>query len=435
MTANSLTISLQELRNAYRLDKLQSDLSAYRGMERLHAGQRLIAEHPARFKLLCCGRKWGKTDFAAELLNSSLRQGRLVASLAPAYKTTRAIWEYLVPRLPKESQVNQGTLTIKMPNGGRYTGWSLDTTAADGVRPYEYDDIVIDEAAFVPGLYRKWTDILLPTLSKRKGNAYFLSTPAGFNDFFKLFQMGQDPNEPLWSSWKFPTVGHAYGNPHIDPAEIEMQRKLLPMRSFNQEYNAAFEEDAGVIYDQFDSTLDSGNVSYTAEYNPELPVMWGVDDGYVYGEGPGSASYHPRVIIFAQFTPNGGVNVFDEYVAAGEVEEVSLANALAKPYTSPSVAYVDSSAAQLKARIWQMGIQTVGATHKVMEGIKNVRRLICDGQGERLLKFHPRCKVCIEEHQMYRYDVVSLSGEPKPLKVGDHTTDSVRYLCFSLRYE
>ena len=417
-------------------EKLRDDLApavSYDGMARLHPGQRLIADHPARFKLLCCGRKWGKTDFAAELLNNALRQGRWVASLAPAYKTTRAIWEYLVPRLPKDAHVNQGTLSIKLPNGGKFTGWSLDTTAADSVRPFEYDDIVVDEAAFVPALYSKWTEILLPTLSKRRGSAYFLSTPCGFNDFFRLFQMGQDPDEELWASWKFPTVGHVYGNPHIDPAEIEMQHKLLPERSFKQEYMASFEDDAGVIYDNFSSEIDAGNVSYNAEYDPSLPVAWGVDDGYVYGEGPGSASYHPRVILFAQFTPRGGVNIFDEYVQAGEVEEISIANALAKPYPRPDVVYIDSSAAQLKARIHALGLQTIGATHKVAEGIKNVRRLICDGQGQRLLMFHPRCKISIKEHQMYRYDIHS-NGEPKPLKVDDHTNDCGRYLCWSLRY-
>jgi hypothetical protein len=413
------------------LQRIKERATAYDGMARLHPGQRLIADHPARFKLLCCGRKWGKTDFAAELLNSALREGKWVASLAPAYKTTRAIWEYLKPRLPNAAKVNEGTLKIDLPNGGKYTGWSLDTTAADSVRPFEYDVIVVDEAAFVPALYYKWTEILLPTLSKRKGCAYFLSTPQGFGDFFKLFQMGQDPDEALWMSWKFPTVGHEYGNPHIDPDEIEMQRKLLPSRSFSQEYGASFEEDAGAVYDQFDPTLGTGNVSYEAEYNPDLPVVWGVDDGYVYGDGPGSANYHPRVILFAQYTAQGGVNIFDEYVATGEVEEISLQNALAREYRRPDMVYIDSSAAQFKARIWALGIQTFGATHKVNEGIKNVRRLICDGQGVRLMRFNPRCKVCIREHQTYRYDLSS-TGEPKPLKIDDHTTDISRYLSVPL---
>lgn len=396
----------------------------------LHPGQRLIHDSPARFKLLCCGRKWGKTDFAAQVLKIALQRGWYTASLAPKYKVTRAIWDYLYPRLPTDANLNQGNISAKLANGGKYTGWSLETTAADSIRPFEYDLLVIDEAAYIPGLAQKWSEILLPTLSKRRGYALFLSTPNGFGDFFRLYQLGQG-DDPLWQSWQFPTVGHEYGNPHIDPAEIEMQRKLLPERSFRQEYMARFEEDAGAIYDNF----STGNVSTDAEYNPYLPVEWGVDDGYVFGEGIGSASYHPRVFLLGQFTARGGLNIFAEYIACGEVEEVSLDHVLQLPYTKPDVAHVDSSAAQLKARIWSKGIQTVGATHKVLEGIKNVRRLICDGQGERLIQIHPRCVHTIRELQTYRYDLnSSATGEPKPLKLDDHCADALRYLCHKLRF-
>lgn len=424
---------MQQQASLHRLQRAKIQSEQARNLERLHPGQRLIADSAARFKLLCCGRKWGKTDFAAQILKIALDRGWLTASLAPKYKMTRAIWEYLYPRLPADSKVNQSSISARLTNGGQYTGWSLESTAADSIRPFEYDLLVIDEAAYIPGLAQKWGEILLPTLSKRRGYALFLSTPNGFGDFFKLFQLGQG-NDSLWESWQFPTVGHEYGNPHIDPAEIEMQRKLLPDRSFRQEYMARFEEDAGAIYDNF-SVVEGGNVTLDAEYDPSLGVVWGVDDGYVFGEGIGSTSYHPRVILLGQYTAQGGVNIFAEYIACGEVEEVSLQNVLALGYPRPDVAYVDSSAAQLKARIWALGIQTVGATHKVSEGIKNMRRLICDGQGQRLYRVHPRCVHTIREHQTYRYDLNSAAtGEPKPLKLDDHTTDAGRYITFSLRF-
>ncbi|MCK5614270.1 hypothetical protein KAR91_71050, partial [Candidatus Pacearchaeota archaeon] len=44
----------------------------------------------------------------------------------------------------------------------------------------------------------------------------------------------------------------------------------------------------GAVFDNFDEEF---NVSYDAEYNPDFPVRWGVDDGYVYGDGPGYANY------------------------------------------------------------------------------------------------------------------------------------------------
>lgn len=191
----------------------------------------------------------------------------------------------------------------------------------------------------------------------------------------------------------------------------------------------------GIIYDNFSPDL---NVSEQADYNPDWKtVAWGGDDGYAAGQGPGTEGYHPRVILLAQYTPQGGVNIFAEYVKTNELSERTLDNVLALPYPAPEIAHIDSSAAELRARLWERGIYTIGATHKVSEGIKNVRRLICDGNGMRLLKIHPRCKETIREFLSYRYNPNFTGvqvGEPAPLKMDDHCMDSVRYLCWPLRY-
>lgn len=192
----------------------------------------------------------------------------------------------------------------------------------------------------------------------------------------------------------------------------------------------------GVIYDNFDPTIGQ-SVTYEAEYNDSYSVRWGIDDGYVRGQGPGTASYHPRVILFANITPQGFVYVFDEYYATGELSEVSIQNCLDKPYKRPEIGFIDSSAAELKARLWSSGIQTLGATHKVGEGIKNARRFMCDPNGVRMVKIHPRCVNLIRELQSYAYDAdstVSTVGERKPSKIDDHGPDALRYLLWNLRY-
>lgn len=190
----------------------------------------------------------------------------------------------------------------------------------------------------------------------------------------------------------------------------------------------------GVVFDNFDEAL---NVTLEAEYTLDRAVAWGVDDGYAYGAGPGTQSYHPRVVLFGQVTALGGMNIFDEYYATQELSERTLTNVLERPYARPDIAYVDSSAAEFKARIHEQQIPTMGATHMVSEGIKNTRRLICDGNGVRLLTIHPRCVNLIRELQSYQYDEhsrVANVGEPKPLKQDDHGIDSLRYMCHTLRY-
>jgi hypothetical protein len=46
------------------------------------------------------------------------------------------------------------------------------------------------------------------------GEAWFLSTPKGFNYFKTLFDRGQDPEQTDWASWQMPSEG----NPHIAPS-------------------------------------------------------------------------------------------------------------------------------------------------------------------------------------------------------------------------
>lgn len=189
----------------------------------------------------------------------------------------------------------------------------------------------------------------------------------------------------------------------------------------------------GAVYDNFSLEY---NVTPDAEYNPAWHTFWGCDDGYAHGEGPGTAGYHPRAFLLAQQRGDGGFNIFDEYYQTLELPETSIRECVERGYHKPRLAMVDSSAAELRRRLADAGIINAGATHKIVDGIKVVRRFICDGQGVRLLKIHPRCVNLIRELQAYRYDDRSRTvdaGEPKPLKVDDHLCDALRYLLWNFR--
>jgi phage terminase large subunit len=189
----------------------------------------------------------------------------------------------------------------------------------------------------------------------------------------------------------------------------------------------------GVVFDNFSLT---GNVSTSAEYNPELETYWGVDDGYAHGGGVGTISHHPRVILLAQQTSVGGINIFAEYYETLQMPEASLDEVISWPYKLPRIALVDSSAAELRRRLSDKGIFNGAATHRISDGIKIMRRFVCDGNGVRLLQIHPRCKNLIREMQSYRYDDKGRSseaGEPKPLKLDDHTIDGCRYLLWNFK--
>ena len=59
-------------------------------------GQREIAEHPARFKVVCCGRRWGKTLLGVVLCLRTALPGGRTWWVAPHYKEAREGWNVLV---------------------------------------------------------------------------------------------------------------------------------------------------------------------------------------------------------------------------------------------------------------------------------------------------------------------------------------------------
>jgi phage FluMu gp28-like protein len=112
--------------------------------------------------------------------------------------------------------------------------WSADD--ANPARGRKYARVVIDEAALIRDLMDVWQLALRPTLSDLRGDAWFLSTPRGLNDFHVLYQYGQDPLQSDWASWQMPTSV----NPFIATDELEAAKAELPERAWSQEYNAMF---------------------------------------------------------------------------------------------------------------------------------------------------------------------------------------------------
>ncbi|MBD3268486.1 hypothetical protein GF373_17600 [bacterium] len=257
------------------------------------------------------------------------------------------------------------------------------------------------------------------------------TTPAGINHWlYNLFVKEDFPksikdlfaerDQKLVERFHMPTREN---RENLDPMYYESLRGLYEGKFAQQELEAQFITAAGRVYEQF----TDANVSSDAEYIPGVPIEWGVDDGYVQS--------HPRVILQAQFPEPDVCNIFDALFVTLQHPEESLEEILARPYPPPDVAYVDSSAADLRKRIWDFDIDTVQATHDVREGIKHLRSWVCDGYGKRHVFFHPDLTQCIEQMYAYRYPsnarrTSARAGQPKPAKENDDCPDGLRYLLY-----
>ena len=206
-----------------------------------HPGQAEVHNSSARFKVLDCGRRWGKTRLGVMECLDVAAQGKRAWWVAPTYKMSEVGWRPLrglAAQIP-HVEVRRADREIILPNGGSVTVRSADNP--DSLRGEGLDFVVMDECAFMHE--DAWNEALRPALADRQGRALFISTPKGRNWFWRMWQLGQEDNGQ-WQSWRFTS----YDNPFVPNEEIDAARATMPERVFAQEFLAEFIDDAGGVF-------------------------------------------------------------------------------------------------------------------------------------------------------------------------------------------
>lgn len=199
---------------------------------------------PARFRVLACGRRWGKSTLALmACLESVAEREAQVWYVAPTFRMVDLHWRGLKRRLPTPfpGEVRQAERRLCLDNGAEIAFRSADNP--DHLRGAGLDFVVVDEAAFIPDGATVWAEALRPALADRRGRALVISTPCGRDWFWALWQRGQE-GDPELESFRYPTAA----NPLITPAELDHARRELPERIFRQEFEAAFLSDGGSVF-------------------------------------------------------------------------------------------------------------------------------------------------------------------------------------------
>jgi hypothetical protein len=203
------------------------------------------------------GRRFGKTYFGLEQIlfeKGGALDGAPTAWFSPSYKLMTDVWRDAERTLgPIVKRASRAEWRMELVTKGTIDFWTLEDMAAG--RGRKYKRIVVDEAAHARYLAEVWQKAIAPTLTDYKGEAWFISTPAGHNFFKELWNRGNPANPDRhrdWMSWQMPTIA----NPHIDPTEVEQWRDILPERIFAQEYEAAFLESGGGVFRRVTDAID-----------------------------------------------------------------------------------------------------------------------------------------------------------------------------------
>jgi predicted phage terminase large subunit-like protein len=202
----------------------------------------------ARFKVVCAGRRWGKTlaGLCAVVEGhgpngewKGALNGGQIWWVAPTYPLASQIWHDLTfalgGALDERSSMER---RVWLPGGGNVSVKSA--TDPDSLRGVGLDGVVMDEAAFVDE--RAWTQAIRPALADRGGWAMFISTPRGKNWFWRLFE--EAARTPGWERWQSPTAA----NPRIPAQELEAARSALSEWEYAQEFLAQFVAESGTLF-------------------------------------------------------------------------------------------------------------------------------------------------------------------------------------------
>jgi hypothetical protein len=198
--------------------------------------QQEVMGDKTRFKVICAGRRCGKSRLAAVTLlikGLTCPQGASVMYIAPTQGQARVIiWDVLMElgrEVIQASHINNQE--IKLVNGA--TIYIRGADRPDTLRGVSLSYVVLDEYADMkPSV---WEQVVRAALSDRKGEAMFIGTPRGRNHFYDMYKLGE-AGESDYKSWTFTTAD----NELIDPAEIENAKKTLSTFAFRAEYMASF---------------------------------------------------------------------------------------------------------------------------------------------------------------------------------------------------
>lgn len=219
-------------------------------MPPLFPSQQAIYDHPARFKVAFCGRRYGKTEIGVQrILKASMQQTGIYWWVGLSWKSAsmKRAWRLLKKRTRHFAVIREAEKEIHFPDETQIwlrTAENPESLSGEGVR-----GLVFDEFSMAGEVV--WTEHLRATLADYQGWALFLGVPKGLNWATHLYYRGQDESNLEWQSWQCPTSD----NPYIKKEEVEAAKADLPEDLYKQEYLAEIIRGAGAVFRNINANM------------------------------------------------------------------------------------------------------------------------------------------------------------------------------------
>jgi len=354
---------------------------------RIDDTRRSILFDESRYKILVCGRRWGKTFFSLIwLMNEELKPNERRWIIYPSYRQAKMVAWNLLKRVfsGKDVKINESELSVTLNNGAKIELKGADKE--DNIRGVSLHKVVLDEYAYMkPNV---WGEIVQPMLAETKGQALFVGTPTGIqNHFYDMYVKGQLDNSD-YKSWQFTTIEGGF----ISPDEIESAKKNLDASTFRQEYEASFETASNRCAYNFNRDI------HVKEMEKSPRMFWGIDFG---------VSSYMTAILMCENTA-GEIYVFDEIGLQNsntfELARLMQQKAKGLPvYPDPAGKARTSNSTKSDHRILQDAGFTViskKANPTQKDRLNALNRMLEDATGKHKLFINPKCKNTIRDLEL-----------------------------------
>ncbi|MGB1215605.1 MAG: terminase large subunit domain-containing protein [Pikeienuella sp.] len=363
-------------------------------------------ERQERWACIVAHRRAGKTvacinDLIKRAL-STRKENYRAGYIAPFRVQAKAIaWDYLkyyAGTIPG-TEINESELRVDFPNGARIRLFGADN--ADALRGLYFDDVTLDEYADMDPVV--WPQIIRPALSDRQGNAVFIGTPKGKNDFWRIWAGDMDtawPGAINADDW-FALMLKASETSIVISTELADARRMLTEDEYEQEYECSFDAAIkGAFYGQQIKRAYAENRIGRVPIERGLPVWtsWdlGISDSTAIWFGQ-SAGQEERIIGYYE---DSGVGL-DHYAKVLNDRREEWGVQYFAHYFPHDVAVRSLSTGVSRVETLKgLGIEaTVVPIHAVMDGISATQRYL-----DRCWFDAERCKRGIEAITQYRRD-------------------------------
>lgn len=394
--------------------------------------QSSVWDRPERFKVINAGRRTGKSTLCVlKMIDYGVRNPKsIIWYIAPTYRQAKNImWQMLWDYIPTAAiaKTNETELRFELKNGTQIHLKGADNP--DSLRGVRIDLAIFDEVAF----FEKWDEawsIMRPTLADSKADAYFISTPNGFNHFKDMADNQRATGEMLFDPKDYAYFHFTtYDNPFIDPKEVDQIKAEMTPDSFAQEMLGEFRKMEGLIYKDFSRSA----------HMRDIPVF---DGNWTFTRSLDFGFAHKTALVYFAISPDAKtIYAYDGLYAEGlttyDIAQAIRIKDAGRVITNP---VADSAQPMMIEELAQEGIlfnPVKKGRDSVKQGINKVAELlkIRKDTGLPTLMFNKTLTWIADEAERYRWMENKTDGHIKeaPLKRDDDAMDAIRY--FAMNYQ